>query len=730
MEDTAQRDKMARNGENSTPLEDYWKECNSFEDGTHTFEDDEDFSKTPDEGEAEEEWLREAGFHNLVDSDLSDPTQSERFADVLSTLTARQIAVVKRRLDTVQMSKKKRVPRSSKHRADVRELFGRSSVSSSGLLPTIHSEPTSLHFSLDGVGLSSSAPVERWTHKSTTPVIRSNDEPFSFHQTHHHSKSNSRALPLPFLRTSHSGGFSLREHTRAIDCESPTSVEVLRYETRNSVIQEDCDVISNMSDFTSICSLTSADSIPLETGYQEIASRINSVSDLTDDEKDLASLQRQSNVEVGELCENDRNSVRSLSIIEVAALLDTYGLVPTRRRKPNRKKGKDSVVFGASINALLELDRRRCPGLKVPLIYQWILNHLHSNGLREEGLLRLAGSVQKIQTLKTEIEKNYTTSPTLVENLIRQSSSIDISVLLKQLVRHLPEPLLTNSHMDTFLLVPNIPNLSDQMNILNLLILALPDGHRELLQELLHFLAKVVEEEEANRMSLTNVAMIMAPNLFPPPRLKKSNHKSNDLATEVTVAAMSSKVTQLLVKYENFLGSVPPELLAQARLQNHRTTNKNVGKRGGRKYKADKQKNAKDEIPSSVIRVQVPTLRHPNSLVVPVSDRTTARDVVENVADALVHMMDPRNHERVATSEQENRAFLQRPRTTSEPIIMRHRCFMGSKKADCLKDHFLYFIRENVGERRLDHGTNVLSVVGSTSGRFATGSTWEIRCHH
>ncbi|GBM58043.1 hypothetical protein AVEN_188432-1, partial [Araneus ventricosus] len=90
--------------------------------------------------------------------------------------------------------------------------------------------------------------------------------------------------------------------------------------------------------------------------------------------------------------------------------------------------------------------------------------------------------------------------------------------------------------------------------------------------ELLYFLVKVVEEEAANRMSIGNVAMIIAPNLFPPPRLKKGNLKQNDIAAEVTVAAMSSKVTQLLIKYGNFLGTVPPELLAQARLQNRRSS--------------------------------------------------------------------------------------------------------------------------------------------------------------
>ncbi|GBM65550.1 Rho GTPase-activating protein 18 [Araneus ventricosus] len=427
---------------------------------------------------------------------------------------------------------------------------------------------------------------------------------------------------------------------------------------------------------------------------------MKSSSYVVDVEKDLAALQRNSNVEIGDLGENDRNLVRSLAIIEVAALLDTYGLVPTRRRKPNRKKGKDNVVFGSSLSSLLELDRRRCPGLKVPLIFQWILHHLHSNGLREEGLMRLAGSVQKVQILKAEIEKSYVTSPTSVETLIRQSSVHDVSVLLKQLVRHLPEPLLTNSHMDSFLQVPNIPNVQDQINTLNLLVLALPDSHRELLQELLYFLVKVVEEEAANRMSIGNVAMIIAPNLFPPPRLKKGNLKQNDIAAEVTVAAMSSKVTQLLIKYGNFLGTVPPELLAQARLQNRRSSNKHA-KKMGRKHK---QKNTKDDFlhnGSSVIRVQMSSLRHPNSIAVPVTDKTTAGEVVERVAEALDQLVDPRHHTFVSSDQQENRAFLQRPRTTSEPIVMRHRCLIGTKKsADTLKDHYLYFIRENVGGYR------------------------------
>ncbi|GIY59588.1 rho GTPase-activating protein 18 [Caerostris darwini] len=134
---------------------------------------------------------------------------------------------------------------------------------------------------------------------------------------------------------------------------------------------------------------------------------------------------------------------------------------------------------------------------------------------------------------------------------------------------------------------------------------------------------------------------------------------------------------------------------------------------------------------SSVIRVQMSSLRHPNSIAVAVTDKTTAGEVVERVADALDQMVDPRHQTFVSPEQQENRAFLQRPRTTSEPIVMRHRCLLGTKKTGgTLKDHYLYFIRENVGERRLDHNISIQNLTSSSSGRFASGTTWEIRCHH
>lgn len=690
-------------------LEDYWQEFSSFDDNPNE-DDDEDASKTPDEGEAEEDWLREAGFQTLVDTELTEDDQVDQCEDMFATLTARQIAAVKKRLETVQRSKKRRHP--VKQRAHVRDLFNNAAAAPTPAQVSCSVEDHASRNEEQQKIMSSPAKiVDDVPTAENRPVFKSAT---ASAERAEWASSTRVVLPLPFLRTGHSGGFKLKDHTGSIDSESPTSVEVLRYESMISVVD---DKDAQGEAFEERRERCYSEPSSLETGFQEISSRLQAVDETLDTSWSTIG---NDFVQCADLNSDDRSSVRALALIEVSALLDIYGLVPSRR-KPARKKGKDNAVFGTSLASLLELDQKRFPGCKIPLLYQWIFQHLHINGVREEGLMRLGGSIQKTQVLKSEIEKNYISAPNLVENTIRQASVHDVAVLLKQLIRSLPEPLLTTRHMGAFLQVPNIPNIQDQLTALNLLVLVLPDAHRELLQEFLGFLARVVEEELHNRMSLQNVAMIIAPNLFPP-KIKKGNIKNNDLAAEVTVAALSSKVTQLLIKYRKCFGTVPPELLAQARLQKRRSLgDKKMKRTGGRKNRNDKNKSIKNELHgfNAVIKVHISSSKY-RIVPVIVDEKTTAGNVVERVAETLGHMMDPQ--------EQENReiSMLQRTRAISEPIVSRHKCLLGAKKPlDCLKDHYLYQTRENVGDRMLDHNCGVLGF-----GILGPGCTWEVRCHH
>lgn len=61
--------------------------------------------------------------------------------------------------------------------------------------------------------------------------------------------------------------------------------------------------------------------------------------------------------------------------------------------------------------------------------------------------------------------------------------------------------------------------LTECEKVLNLLVLLLPVENRLTLLAILSFMRKLVEHESQNKMNKHNVAMIIAPSIFPP-RLK------------------------------------------------------------------------------------------------------------------------------------------------------------------------------------------------------------------
>ena len=70
-------------------------------------------------------------------------------------------------------------------------------------------------------------------------------------------------------------------------------------------------------------------------------------------------------------------------------------------------------------------------------------------------------------------------------------------------------------------------------------------------QRLLEFLEKVVQYSEMNKMSLDNVAMVIAPNLFyNMPRMRDS------AMDELTLANRSSHLVKLLIRYHRLLWTV------------------------------------------------------------------------------------------------------------------------------------------------------------------------------
>ncbi|KAH8021461.1 hypothetical protein HPB51_015857 [Rhipicephalus microplus] len=244
----------------------------------------------------------------------------------------------------------------------------------------------------------------------------------------------------------------------------------------------------------------------------------------------------------------DWRKVRSLALIELTALFDRLGITYARR-KNTRRKTKGIYARRPTIGSA----RQRSGS---------ILDHLRRHGLQEEGILRVSGSALKIDALRSELESCYNGSrnPEQIGAVLSRFGVHEVAGLLKQLLRNLPEPLLTNKYAEAFLHVEGIPTLLEQIKALNLLVLLLPEANRSTLLALVNFLADVTERDGRNRMSVQNVAMIIAPNLFAPKRRKATEEN-------LRVARAATNVTRMLIWYQQLLWIVPSQFMGQIRLE-------------------------------------------------------------------------------------------------------------------------------------------------------------------
>uniref|UniRef100_A0A3B4U4X1 Rho GTPase-activating protein 28-like n=1 Tax=Seriola dumerili TaxID=41447 RepID=A0A3B4U4X1_SERDU len=308
-----------------------------------------------------------------------------------------------------------------------------------------------------------------------------------------------------------------------------------------------------------------------------------------------------------------------ISHIELSTFLVALG-VQTKHTRPPRHRTRDGGVFGVPLNSLLENDRKKFPGIKVPVVFQKLLCILEQTGLQTEGILRVPGSAARLKYLRRELDR---CGGDLDWSAVRQ---VDAAGLLKLFIRELPTPLLTHTHLSTY----RVSSVLHQVQALQLLSLLLPEVNRDTLRALLVFLRKVVSHQDQNRMSLWNVSMVMAPNLF------SCRHHGNKLSItkqreEMEEAVGGAQLIRLMITHQDLLWIVPSFLLSQVRRMNQATNQKQSGlTRTGRRLlrrKSDKNdRNQITEVCEGVIRVCAP-LHTKVSMAIQLDGQMRAKDV-------------------------------------------------------------------------------------------------------
>lgn len=273
---------------------------------------------------------------------------------------------------------------------------------------------------------------------------------------------------------------------------------------------------------------------------------------------------RNSSQEMLHISDRESSALRPLLWLELSAIFDKFS-IPCKKRMPYKRKRKEvGNVFGVSLSTLVMRDRRinNCDSSTVPQIFMLILNELETRCCNEEGILRIAGHKQRVETICAQIEADLYEKPDEVCKSLKKSTCHELTSILKRLLRELPQPLLTAELIDLFYKCHELPLNDDRPKALNLLVLLMPIEHSGTLRILMSFLNAVVRNESRNKMSLHNVAMIIAPSLFPPSSLQMRFDQS-DIGGQVRMAAVCCQLVESLLQSGLDLWKIPDSLWLQ-----------------------------------------------------------------------------------------------------------------------------------------------------------------------
>nr|XP_019964310.1 PREDICTED: rho GTPase-activating protein 19-like [Paralichthys olivaceus] len=222
-------------------------------------------------------------------------------------------------------------------------------------------------------------------------------------------------------------------------------------------------------------------------------------------------------------------------------------------RSFNFLKRKDKgVVFGTPLT-------ESC----IAQIYQ-LIEYLSKN-LHVEGLFRVPGNSVRQQTLKELLNSGAD-----VDLASGDFHPNDVATLLKTFLGELPEPLLTHRHFHAHLKIADmtlfdeqgnktlVPNKERQIEALQLLFLLLPQANRSLLKLLLDLLYYTAKQQDKNKMSAFNLALMFAPHVLWPRHMTAGDLKDNLKKLNTSMA--------FLIKHSQKLFRAPAYLREYARV--------------------------------------------------------------------------------------------------------------------------------------------------------------------
>ncbi|XP_070803994.1 SH3 domain-binding protein 1 [Pituophis catenifer annectens] len=169
----------------------------------------------------------------------------------------------------------------------------------------------------------------------------------------------------------------------------------------------------------------------------------------------------------------------------------------------------------------------KAAGREIALPIEACVMMLLTTGMQEEGLFRLAAGASVLKKLKYCLDSGSN---------IQEEFYVDphaVAGALKCYLRELPQPLMTSELYDDWLKAASAKEPEIKLECLKDVCNLLPKDNYNNLRYLIRFLAKLAEQQEVNKMSPSNIAIVLGPNLLWP----QENERSQ---VQLDIASVSS----------------------------------------------------------------------------------------------------------------------------------------------------------------------------------------------
>ncbi|XP_034395878.1 rho GTPase-activating protein 17b isoform X2 [Cyclopterus lumpus] len=198
-----------------------------------------------------------------------------------------------------------------------------------------------------------------------------------------------------------------------------------------------------------------------------------------------------------------------VSLLEAQADYHRKSLATLEAAIPTIRIQQDSWMekpaFGTALDEHLKRSNR-----EIALPMEACVMMLLETGMKEEGLFRIAAGASKLKKLKAALD----CSTSQLEEFYSDPHAV--AGALKSYLRELPEPLMTFGLYDEWTQASNVSDPDKRLQALWMTCDHLPKTHKANLRYLVKFLAKLAQDSDVNKMTPSNIAIVLGPNLLWP----------------------------------------------------------------------------------------------------------------------------------------------------------------------------------------------------------------------